>query len=71
MLSSVLRSKLAIEINISIIRAFIAVRQLILAPNGVEKLSERMDKLEDCIEDILRDQNDINEDTCMKLELIN
>ena len=59
MLSSILNSEVAIEINISIMRAFIAVRQ------------KEVKELKQYIEEIFTDQNDINEDTRMQLELIN
>lgn len=71
MLASVLRSDTAIEINISIIRAFVSIRQLILNPNPTEDLKKRISKLEAYVNDILIDQNEINEDTNMQLELIN
>ncbi len=44
MLSSVLNSKRAIEVNIEIMRAFVKLRQM-LASNA--EMSERLDKLED------------------------
>lgn len=43
MLSSVLRSKVAIEINISIMRAFVLMRQMAI---GYEELSRRIEELE-------------------------
>ncbi|MCL8008495.1 hypothetical protein M8845_13785 [Gelidibacter japonicus] len=43
MLSSVLRSKIAIEINISIIRAFVLMRQFALSH---KELSEKLSHLE-------------------------
>ncbi len=43
MLSSVLRSKVAIEVNISIIRAFVLMRQMAI---GYEELSRRIEELE-------------------------
>ena len=43
MLSSVLRSKVAIEVNISIMRAFTALRKMLL---GYEELKRRIDELE-------------------------
>ena len=73
MLSSVLNSKTAIRINRNIMRAFVAMRQLVLNPptDKVAKLENRMEELKDYIEDVFKDQNDINEDTRMQLELIN
>ncbi|MZZ95733.1 ORF6N domain-containing protein, partial [Escherichia coli] len=43
MLSSVLRSKVAIEVNISIMRAFVLMRQMAI---GYEELSRRIEELE-------------------------
>ena len=43
MLSSVLRSKIAIEVNISIMRAFVLMRQMAI---GYEELSRRIEELE-------------------------
>ena len=43
MLSSVLRSKVAIEVNISIMRAFVLMRQMVI---GYEELSRRIEELE-------------------------
>ena len=75
MLSSVLNSETAINVNINIMRAFVAMRQAIssIAKNELrfEKLENRVDELNNYIEDILRDQNDINEETAARLELIN
>ena len=73
MLSSVLNSKTAIEINRNIMRAFVAVRQLILAPSTdrVAVIEKEIKKLKEYIEEVFSDYNDINEDTQMQLELIN
>lgn len=73
MLSGVLNSKLAIEINRSVIRAFVAMRQLILNPpiNKVDELQREMKELKDYIEEVFTDYNDINDDTRIQLELIN
>ena len=43
MLSSVLRSKIAIEVNISIMRAFVLMRQMVI---GYEELLKRIEELE-------------------------
>lgn len=43
MLSSVLRSKVAIEVNISIMRAFVFMRQMVI---GYEELLKRIEELE-------------------------
>lgn len=53
-------------------RAFVAVRQMLALPKR-DKLSELqadVKNLRDYVEDILTDQNDINEETTMRLELI-
>ena len=65
MLSGLLRSKIAIQVNINIMRAFVAVRQAVAAMQvselRYEQLSNKMDQLNAYIEEILHDQNDINE----------
>ena len=73
MLSSILNSEVAIEINISIMRAFVAIRQLIAnpPPDKHSLLQKEVKELKQYIEEIFTDQNDINEDTRMQLELIN
>lgn len=72
-LSSVLNSNIAIEINIQIIRAFIAVRQMIANPptDKVSELRNELKELKSYIEEVFADYNDINDDTRMQLELIN
>ena len=73
MLSSVLNSDLAIEININIMRAFVAVRQMVSLPpsSTLSELQKEVADLKVYIEEVLSDQNDINEETAMQLELIN
>ncbi len=73
MLSSVLNSKAAIQINIGIMRAFVAMRHLILNPpaNPVQELQQEVKQLKDYIEEVFADYNDINDDTRTQLELIN
>ena len=72
-LSSVLNSDIAIEINIQIIRAFIAARQLILNPpvDRMGQLEGQIKELKENIEEVFADYNDINDDTRIQLELIN
>ena len=76
MLSSVLRSSIAIQINIGIMRAFTQFRHiastLSLPNNNADVLQLRKDfeELKLDIEDILRDQNEINEDTRLQLDAI-
>ena len=73
MLSSVLNSKTAIQINMGIMRAFVAVRQLLLNPptDPVYELQNEVKELKEYIEEVFADYNDINDDTRMQLELIN
>ena len=64
-LSSVLTSEVAIEINISIIRTFVAMRQWITTPPPVDKnaeLREEMKKLKEYMEEVFADQNDTLQD---------
>lgn len=72
-LSSVLNSDIAIEVNIQIIRAFIAMRQILLhsPQTEVSKLRQEIKELKDYIEEVFADQNDLNEDTRIQIELIN
>lgn len=73
MLSSMLRSSTAIQVNINIMCAFVAVRQLIANPPTDKNslLQREVKELKEYIEEMFADQNDINEDTRMQLELIN
>lgn len=73
MLSGVLNSDIAIEVNINIMRAFVAVRQLIANPptDRVGALEQEVKELKAYIEEVFTDYNDINEDTRMQLELVN
>ena len=73
MLSSILNSDTAIEVNRSIMRAFVAMRRLVINPpaNNAGELREEMQKLKTYLEEVITDQNDINEDTRIQLELIN
>ena len=74
MLSSILNSKAAIEINRNIMRAFVYVRQVVLNARPTDRTAElekQMCGLKQYIEEVIRDYNDINEDTRIQLELIN
>lgn len=73
MLSGVLNSDIAIQVNINIMRAFVAVRQLIANPpvDRVGQLENQMKELKEYLEEVFADYNDINDDTRMQLELIN
>jgi len=76
MLSSVLKSPLAIQVNIGIMRAFTEFRKMAASlslPNtavDVAQLRKDFEELKLDIEDILHDQNDINESTRIQLEAI-
>ena len=73
MLSGLLNSDIAISVNIIIMRAFVAMRQLVFGAsvNEVGELQDQMRELKQYIEEVFRDYNDINEDTRIQLELIN
>ena len=73
MLSSVLNSETAIFVNRSIMRAFVAVRNLVVSPpvDEVKELRNEVRELKQTIEDVLIIQNDINEDNRVQIELIN
>ncbi|MBQ8602390.1 MAG: ORF6N domain-containing protein [Bacteroides sp.] len=72
MLSSVLRSTTAIEINIRIMRAFVAVRQYLYAnqqmSQEIENLKHRLKVLEQGSEDTLEAINELSEDTRRELD---
>lgn len=75
MLSGLLRSEVAIKANIYIMRAFVRMRSTLAS---VERLSmdivemrHQVSELNHYMEEVLRDQNDINEETMMQLQLIN
>ena len=72
MLSSVLNSKTAIEINRNIMRAFVAMRRMITSSpiEEVAELRAEVKELKAYMEEVFADYNDINEDTRMQLELI-
>jgi peptidoglycan hydrolase CwlO-like protein len=73
MLSSVLNSKTAIEVNMSIMRAFVTIRQSIISQptNSLSNLQSDVEQLKSYLDEIFSDQNDINEDTRTQIELIN
>lgn len=75
MLSGLLNSDIAIQVNINIMRAFVEMRHSISQITNhefrIEKMELNIENLKSYIEDILRDQNDINDDTATQLELIN
>ena len=73
MLSSVLRSDIAVQTSVLITRAFVAMRQMIANSPIImsAQLQKEMKELKEYIEDVFADPNDINEDTRMQIELIN
>jgi hypothetical protein len=74
MLSSVLNSDAAIEINRGIMRAFVAIRQLAVPvppDSRIARLEDEIKNLKAYMEEVFTDYNDINEETRMQLELIN
>ena len=73
MLSGVINSDVAITQNIRIMRAFVAVRELLLNPpiDKVSELQNEVKALKEYIEEVFADYNDINEDTRTQLALIN
>lgn len=72
MLSSVLHSSTAIEVNRNIMRAFVSVRQYLSSTNNttkeIEELKQRMKVLEDGNEDTIAAINDLSEDTRKELD---
>lgn len=74
MLSSVLTSKIAIQVNMGVMRAFVAVRQMISDNSPMKRLStleKDFNELKQDLEEIFADYNDINEDTRAQIEAIN
>ncbi len=74
MLSGLLNSDIAIQVNINIMRAFVAIRQMITDNSHFKRLStleKNFDELKQDLEEIFADYNDINEDTRAQLEAIN
>ena len=80
MLSSVLKSDIAIQTSVLIVRAFVAMRQMLNIPstNRMAQLEKQVEELKAYMEEVFADYNDIvfadyndiNEDTRMQLELI-
>ena len=66
-LSSVLNSSIAIQVNISIIRAFVAIRNYLMqqstTSHEIEKLWTHVKSLEQQTEENLKVVNDLNDDT--------
>lgn len=75
MLSSVLRSETAIQVNINIVRAFVMIRQTVAAWQStnlkVEQLEHKVDNLSARVDEILHEQNDNNMVMAVQIEAIN
>ena len=74
MLSSVLRSDIAVQASVLVVRAFVAIRKMLPAlpiENKVAVLEREVREIKAYMEDVFTDYNDINEDTRLQLELIN
>ncbi len=73
MLSGLLNSDVAISVNISIMRAFVAIRHTLInmPTSGYIELKKEIIELKEYINEVFTDYNDINEDTRVQLELIN
>lgn len=75
MLSSVLRSETAIQVNINIMRAFVAIRHAIGAWQGVnlkvEQLSHKVDSLNARVDEILHEQNENNMEMAVQISALN
>lgn len=71
---AMLSTVVAIQININIIRAFVKIRQYLQINMPVDRIGELQNELlelKEYLEDIFKDQNDINEDTQIQIESIN
>ena len=75
MLSGLLRSPVAIQVNIQIMRAFVYMKNALstIAETTIrqDKLELEIERLRNYVEDILRDQNDTNELVSAQMEAIN
>lgn len=75
MLSGLLHSPVAIQVNIQIMRAFVYMKNTLSAINETatrqDHLELEVEKLRNYVEDILRDQNDTNELVGAQMEAIN
>lgn len=75
MLSSVLRSETAIQVNINIMRAFVAIRHAVAAWQDtnlkVEQLSHKVDSLNARVDEILHEQNENNMEIAVQISALN
>ena len=74
MLSGILNSDVSIEVNINIMRAFVQMRHTLLELNStqlkIERMRSELMQLRYDMEETLREQNDINEDTRAQLDAL-
>ena len=69
MLSSVLRSDVAIEINRNIMRAFVELRKIVSSVStNYTELKQEINDVKQYIEELLSDQNEINEENRAQLD---
>ena len=75
MLSSVLRSETAIQVNINIMRAFVMIRQTVAAWQStnlkVEQLEHKVDNLSARVDEILHEQNENNMEMSVQISALN
>ena len=74
MLSGLLNSDIAINVNINIMRAFVQMRQALITINNaqlqLEQIRSEVKQLRIDMDETLHDQNDINESTRAQLDAI-
>jgi low affinity Fe/Cu permease len=72
MLSGVLRSEKAVEVNISIMRAFVQIRQFMIQNRdilqSIDELKQKINQLEQSGEETLAAMNDLSEDTRKEID---
>ena len=70
MLSSILTSDVAIQVNLNIMRAFVFMRNMLHARTEMENLRLELSRQRQYIEEVLRDQNDTNINVQEQLDAI-
>ena len=72
MLSGIIRSQQAVDVNISIMRAFVHMRQFIIQNReillSIDELRQRVKQLEQSKEETLSSINDLSEDTRREMD---
>lgn len=75
MLSGLLRSPIAIQVNIQIMRAFVYMKNTLMTLSQTslrqDKLELAVENLSNYVENLLHDQNDTNEDISAQLDAFN